>query len=124
VQQLLLVAVGGALGAASRYGVARLALGLGLVAFPWATWAVNLAGCFLLGLVFPWLAQGSARLYALAAVGFLGAFTTFSTYSLDTLLLVENGKAGLAVLNALGSVVAGLALAALGLYLGRWMAAS
>jgi CrcB protein len=123
VQQAFLVALGGALGAAARYGVGRLALHLGLLDFPWGTWAVNLTGCFLLGLAFPWLAHGQGRLFALAVVGFLGAFTTFSTYSLETLLLMESGKAGLAALNALGSVAAGLALAALGLSLARALGA-
>lgn len=121
MQQALLVALGGALGASARYGVGRLALRLGFVDVPVGTWAVNLAGCFLIGLALPWLAHGHARLYALAVVGFLGAFTTFSTYSLETLLLVENGRPGLAAFNALGPVAAGLVLAALGLRLGRWL---
>ena len=116
---ILLVAVGGALGASARYGVSRLAVHLGLTAFPWGTWAVNLAGCFLLGVGLPWLTGGHPRLSAFAAVGFLGAFTTFSAFSLDTLLLLQSGRIGLAALNAVGSVGAGLALVALGLGLAR-----
>lgn len=123
MSQTFLVALGGALGAAARYGVGRLALHLGLLGFPWGTWAVNLTGCFLIGLAMPWLAHGHGRLYGLAVIGFLGAFTTFSAYSLETLLLLESGKTGLAALNALGSVLAGLVLAALGLGLARLLGA-
>ena len=115
----LLVALGGAAGALARWGVGRAAVALGLADFPWGTWVVNLVGCLLIGLAFPWVAAGHARLGAFAVVGFLGAFTTFSAYSLETVMLLQNGRAGAALLNALGPVVLGLVCVGLGLYLAR-----
>ena len=114
----LLVALGGALGALARWGLAVGAarwLGEGA---PWGTWAANVLGCFLIGLALPALSAADPR-RALAVVGFLGAFTTFSTYTAETLLLWESGRMGLAALNAAGSVLAGLAACGLGLALGR-----
>ena len=113
-----LVALGGALGALARWGVDEgLARWLGSEA-PWGTWAVNVAGCFLIGVALPLLGAQDPR-RALLVVGFLGAFTTFSTYAADTLALWEAGRAGLAVANAAGSGVVGLVACALGLALGR-----
>lgn len=121
---LVLVALGGALGAVSRYGVAvamgRLAPG----PFPAGTWAANLAGCFVIGLVVPFVltpSTGAARM--LVVTGFLGAFTTFSTFSLDTLGMLRDGRAGLAALNAVGSVGLGLLLTAAGWRLARALGA-
>ena len=111
----LLVALGGALGAVARYG---LALGMARVVpgpFPAGTWAANLAGCFLIGLVVPFvLAPGSGAARLLVVVGFLGAFTTFSTFSLETLSLLRLDRPGLAALNAFGSVALGFLLTAAG----------
>ena len=84
---------------------------------------MNLAGSFLIGLAVPLLAEkgGEGRQLALV-VGFLGSFTTFSTFSLDTLVLWESGRPGWALVNAAGSVALGLGCATLGLWLGRhWM---
>ncbi len=117
---VLIVALGGALGAVARYGVGVLALRLGGAALPLGTWAVNLAGSFLIGLAVPAVvAKGHDALRLALVVGFLGSFTTFSAFSLDTLALWESGRPGWAVLNALGSVVLGLACAALGLWIAR-----
>lgn len=117
---LLIVALGGALGAVARYGIGVLALRVGTAGLPLGTWVVNLAGSFLIGLALPViLAKGSEELRLALVVGFLGSFTTFSTFSLDTLALWESGRPGWAVLNAAGSVVLGLACAALGLWIAR-----
>jgi CrcB protein len=120
--QLLLIAVGGAAGAVARYGVGLLAVRAWGAGLPLGTWAVNLLGSFLIGLAVPVLvAEGRAAESARLAlvVGFLGSFTTFSTFSLDTLALVESGRPGWALANAAGSVVLGLGCAALGFWLGR-----
>lgn len=114
----LLVALGGAVGAVARYGV-------GLVALRWesvpaGTWIANALGCLLIGLALPLVRDDGARLAVL--VGVLGSFTTFSTYSLDTVLLWEAGRTGWAVANALGSVAVGAAFVWLGLSLGRALA--
>ena len=120
--QVALVAAGGALGAVARYGVGVLVVRLGVATggLPVGTWTVNLVGSFLLGLAVPLLAGGgSAGARLVIAVGFLGSFTTFSTFSLDTLALWETGQTGWAVANAGGSVLFGLAGAVLGLWIGR-----
>lgn len=91
--------------------------------FPWATWAVNLIGCFFIGLAVPLLSgfDGSDEARFFLVLGFLGSFTTFSTYSLDTLSLVANGHPALALLNAAGSLVAGLVFVWLGRAVGDWI---
>lgn len=120
---LFVVALGGALGALARYAVAGwVQTGLG-VAFPAGTFAVNAAGSLLLGL-FARLAEGWAlapETRALVAIGFLGAFTTFSTFSVEGLALLQAGDWGRAALYLGGGVAVGLAAAAAGLALGGVM---
>ena len=108
-RDLLLVALGGALGALTRFGVSTA---MPRLDFPWHTLVINLAGSFVLGALF--LEHGMehpARL--LVAVGFLGAFTTLSTYSVETIELWREGTIGLALanvaLNGLGGPLAALA---------------
>ena len=118
----LWVALGGAFGAAVRYGVGLLAVRAWGSSLPLGTVLVNLAGSFLIGLAVPLVLTrpGASEALRLAlAVGFLGAFTTFSTFSLDTLALLETGRTGWALANALGSVVLGLGCVALGVWVGR-----
>ena len=119
--KVLLVMVGGSLGAASRYGVGLLTARLWGTGFPWGTLAVNLAGCFVIGLLFA-LADRSRLLTPdlrlLLITGYLGALTTFSSFSLET---VNAGRAGLALqslTNILINNVGGLTLTYLGLRLG------
>jgi CrcB protein len=113
---LLLVMLGGAIGAGARHlaGVAGLRwLGTG---FPWPTLFVNLLGSLLMGLLAGWLVQkgGSEQARLFLAVGILGGFTTFSAFSLELMLLIERGQAASALSYAAVSVLAGLT----GLYLG------
>ncbi|WP_086616616.1 fluoride efflux transporter CrcB [Erythrobacter tepidarius] len=116
-----LVAGGGALGALARYQAGRVlthALTLRVVdAFPWPTLVINLAGSLAMGLLVGWFARHGAHEYLrlLLGVGVLGGFTTFSAFSLEMMLLVERGHAGLAAGYAALSVVAGLAALWLGL---------
>jgi CrcB protein len=120
MRSVLLVALGGAVGAVARYGV-----GLWAVRFeaaPWGTWVANAVGCLLIGVAIPAVRDDSARLALV--VGVLGAFTTFSTYSADTVLLWEAGRRGLAVANAAGSVVIGVVFVVIGLSIGRSLAPS
>ena len=120
-KQLVAVAVGGALGALLRYGTALLVLRVWTEPLPLATWAANLLGCFLMGLLVPLIGRPGAdpawRLLLL--VGFLGSYTTFSTFSLETLVLWEQGHPGTALVNVAASVVLGLVAVGLGLWLGR-----
>ncbi len=107
----LAVAAGGALGALARYlMVGRFELWLG-GGFPFGTLTANVLGSFLMGVLIEVLAlvwSPSEALRALLAVGVLGSFTTFSGFSLDTLLLVEAGAPGQAALYVLASVVLSL----------------
>lgn len=121
--RFLLVASGGALGAMARYGLSLLAIRLAPgAAWPWGTFAANVAGGFLAGMLVGWLALrsggGSEALRLFAAVGVLGGFTTFSAFSLETAVLMERREIALAaayvaasVLLAVGAVFAGLFLA-------------
>ena len=122
---LLSVALGGACGALARYGAGWLVARTFDTPFPWPTWTVNLVGCFLIGLSVPLLAtlDPDAKTYPFLVVGFLGSFTTFSTYSLDTLSLWTSGQFGWALLNAGGSVVIGLLFVWLGRTVGAWLLA-
>jgi CrcB protein len=120
---VVFVALGGACGALARYGAGRLVARVVDPPFPWGTWTVNLLGCFLIGMTIPLLGSlGEAdRARWFLVVGFLGSFTTFSTFSLDTVALWENGHGLLGLLNAAGSLVCGLLLVAGGRALGAWL---
>ena len=122
------VAIGGAIGAAARYQAGRAITHM-LPApggFPWATLSVNVVGSLAMGLLFGWLAReggSSDSLRLLLGVGLLGGFTTFSAFSLEMLLLIERGQAGLAVVYAAISVLAGLAALFIGVLAMRGAAA-
>jgi CrcB protein len=118
---VLLVALGGGLGAAGRFGVS-LAIPAREGGWPWATFAINVAGSLLIGLLAGWLStRGEAgepwRLFL--GVGVLGGFTTFSAYSLETMRMVERNDWLGASTYSLGSVIAGLAAVAIGLIIAR-----
>ncbi|MES0874392.1 fluoride efflux transporter CrcB [Sinimarinibacterium thermocellulolyticum] len=119
------VAVGGALGALARYGSVRLlTVWLG-PAFPYGTLVVNVLGSGIAGWLFARMVEsggGSDSMRALLIVGFLGAFTTFSAFSVETLRLAQAGHTGIAVLNVLLNIVLCLGAAALGMGLGRAVA--
>ena len=121
MRSVLLVALGGAVGAVARYGIGMAGVRWGAAGLPWGTWAANALGCLLIGLALPLVRDDGARLAVL--VGGLGAFTTFSTYAADTVLLWEGGRPGWAVANAAGSVGVGLACVLLGLWAGRQLGA-
>ena len=110
---VLLVALGAAVGAPLRYLVDRAVQSRHDSVFPWGTFAVNVAGSFILGL----LVRGTAvhavpgSLAALLGTGLCGALTTYSTFGYETVRLLEERSRQFAVLNAAASVVAGLAAA-------------
>lgn len=110
---VLLVALGAAVGAPARYLVDRAVRARWGGTFPWGTFAVNVAGCLLLGLV-AGSATVSPEVAALVGTGFCGALTTYSTYGWEALVLAEGGARRTAAAYVLGSTLAGLAAAALG----------
>lgn len=120
----LWIALGGALGAMARYGLTETVqkwLGPG---FAWGTLSVNLVGCFFIGLAFhaissvgPW----PHEVRFLAVVGFLGAFTTFSTFSLETINFLRDGQFTVAAGYVLLSNLACVGLCFAGLRLGHWL---
>lgn len=115
--RIALVGVLGAAGALSRYAIGTA---VGVTTFPWATLGINLLGSFLLGLV---LVAGPTRwdddLTLAIGVGFLGAFTTFSTFGVETHTLLRGERFGAAAAYVVASVVLGVAAAALGWSVGR-----
>jgi CrcB protein len=119
---LALVAIGGAGGAVARYVVDVWVSQRMPGAFPWGTFVVNMSGSFLLGLLFALSVErgvlpASIRLPIM--IGFVGAYTTFSTLSLESWRLMEGGATLLALVNLLGSAVLGLVVTVLGLVAGR-----
>ena len=126
MKDIVWVGIGGGLGALSRYY-----LGLVLVrwlgtGFPWATLAINVAGCLVIGMA---LGAGptpsgflTREMRLLGVVGFLGAFTTFSTFGYETVSLIQGGKPTLAIAYVAASVLLGLLAVALGILATRGLA--
>jgi fluoride exporter len=121
--RLLLVFLGGCLGAPVRYLADHFVQGRHNSVFPWGTFSVNVAGSFVLGLL-----MGASRAAGLpqeavlvAGTGFCGALTTFSTFGFETMRLLEEGSLLEAIVNCVASLAAGLAAAAAGFALaGAW----
>jgi CrcB protein len=123
VRAVVGVAVAGAIGALLRWGLGS-AIGRRFPQFPWATMAINVTGSFLLGLLFITLTErttASPATRVAVTTGLMGAYTTFSTFSLETFRLIENGAYGQAGVNVAGNVLFGLVAVALGVSLGRAM---
>lgn len=118
---LVAVAAGGFVGAPSRFLLDRYVTGRVGSQLPWGTFVINLSGAFLLGLLTGLATAGVLPVTASAGVGdgFCGAFTTFSTFSFETLRLAESGSYVAAAANLGGSVALGLSAAAAGIALGR-----
>ncbi|MBQ5902882.1 MAG: CrcB family protein [Alistipes sp.] len=112
LRDLLLVALGGALGSMARYGLSLMASLLSVSGL-WATLTANGLGSLLIGMSFA-LLKGDA--YLLAAVGFCGGFTTFSTFSLQSVELLQSGQEGLAALYIVGSLALSMGCVVMGLY--------
>ncbi|PHS26767.1 MAG: fluoride efflux transporter CrcB [Methylophaga sp.] len=122
MQQLLAIAGGGALGAVLRFLMASNIHRVFGRDFPYGTLAVNVLGSFAIGIVFVLIAERgllSAEWRNVIIIGFLGAFTTFSTFSIETLGLLESGELSRAALNILLSVVLCLLATWVGLLIGR-----
>ena len=120
--KILYLSIGGAAGTLSRYWLSGVAQRLTGSNFPLGTFAVNMLGCLLFGAVWGYfenrLLPGS-EVRLLVLTGFMGAFTTFSTYMFETANLVKYGQIAMAMVNVVGQSVAGLVLVLAGIALGR-----
>ncbi|MBN1346128.1 MAG: CrcB family protein [Phycisphaerae bacterium] len=123
-QKLVWLGLAGAAGALSRYGLAGVAQRLGGGAFPVGTLVVNIAGCFLAGVFWTFAEDRvsvSGETRTIILVGFMGAFTTFSTYLLETSALMRDAEWAKALGNMALQNVVGLVALFVGLALGRWI---
>ncbi|RWX78340.1 fluoride efflux transporter CrcB [Neorhizobium lilium] len=121
---ILLVAIGGAFGSVLRYLAGVLTLRWFGPAFPWGTLAVNVVGSFAIGLLTEMIARkfnASTELRVLLVAGILGGFTTFSSFSLDTMVLLERGAGAATAAYVLGSLGLSFIAIVAGLALGRAM---
>ena len=119
--KLLIIAAGGAIGSVLRYGLSGMAYRLLGSTFPWGTLIVNVVGCFVIGLIW-----GLAERFPLRPTtnllifgGILGAFTTFSTYGLESINLLRDGETARAIVNIAASNLIGLLVVYLGFVLAR-----
>lgn len=118
---LIAIALGGALGAPARYEIAQL-IRVTPGTFPWATFWTNVSGAFVLGVFLTIVMERfppTRFVRPFFGIGFLGAYTTFSTLAVETATLVKDGDVALGVGYTLASVVVGLVFAYLGIVLGR-----
>lgn len=122
MMKLLFLGLSGAAGTLARFGVTeavkRFAPGL----MPWGTWAVNILGCFAFGLIWVLAEEGgavSAEFRFFALVGFMGAFTTFSSFAFESVDLFRAGEALACLANIVGQNVVGLAAVAAGMAVAR-----
>lgn len=116
------VALAGALGALSRYGLEGLISGRFPGVFPLGTFVVNMTGSFVLGLLFIVLTERTTvepAVRTALTVGFLGAYTTFSTFSFETVRLLEDGAYSTAALNVIATIGVGLLAVWIGMSVGR-----
>jgi len=122
LERYAMIAVGGALGALARYQVAAMVQARIPAGFPWGTFVVNVTGCLAMGVAMTLLSE---RLVIhpnwryLIPIGFIGAYTTFSTVEFETFRAVTEGAVLVGALNAVGSIVAGYAALWLGVVLAR-----
>lgn len=112
----LYIALGGALGAVSRYALGNIVSQQLGASFPYGTLSVNILGSFVIGVLWVWLAQqqwGNPAYKQFLIVGFLGAFTTFSSFSLDSILLLQQERllafAGYVSISVIGCLIATIA---------------
>ena len=118
----ILVGVGGFFGAVTRYLVDRRVTGWTGGTLPWGTFAINITGSFLVGLLFALIVERaalSAQLRAPLMIGFLGAYTTFSTLMLESWRMVEDGAWQIAIVNIGGSILIGMVAVVAGVLIGR-----
>lgn len=117
IKQILLVGTGGAVGSILRFLASVFATRLDFTPYPIATFAVNIIGCFCIGMLSNIVPSNSLRL--LLITGFCGGFTTFSTFASETLTLMNNNQTPLAFVYTLASCVIGISAVWLGMYIAK-----
>ena len=112
----LLIGVGSFIGGAGRYLISKTIQTQILSSFPWGTFTVNVAGCFLIGAVMGWSLKSNLteNWQLFLTTGILGGFTTFSAFSLESIRLIQNGNAMIAIFYIALSVLVGLAATFIG----------
>ncbi len=117
----LIVGVGGFVGAIARYMIGTYIGSRFGIRFPYGTFVINISGCFLVGFIVTLLARTTASQYwrYLIPIGFIGAYTTFSTFEYETLRAVQDGQITAGLLNVVFSVVVGFAAVWVGAAIGR-----
>ena len=122
--RIFFIALAGGLGTLARYGLSGLVQRLTGATFPFGTALVNLSGCFLFGFLWVYLTEKSALpgdLRIIVLAGFMGAFTTFSTFVFETAGMLQGGQWLAASVNLLFQNLVGLAAILAGSALGRWL---
>ena len=123
-QRLLWIALAGSLGTIARYGLSGLVHRWAGSGFPWGTLAVNAAGCLLFALVWSLAEERgviSSQARTIVLVGFMGAFTTFSTYMFESGQFVRDGQWSTAMANVLAQNGLGIAALFAGIWLAGWL---
>jgi fluoride exporter len=124
LQKYLMIALGGALGSVARYWVGSTVGSRMGIRFPYGTLVVNVSACLVIGFSLTWLGERmevSSAWRFLVAVGFIGAYSTFSTYEWETLETLRSGAFLLAGLYAVGSLILGLGATWFGASLAEWL---
>ena len=122
MQKFLFIAVGGALGALTRYWVGAFVVSRMGTRFPWGTFVINLTACLIIGFTLTFMSRRvevSPVWRYLIPIGFIGAYSTFSTYEWETLVSLRSGAFALAAAYSVGSLILGLAATWLGAVLGE-----